>query len=311
MAKVDLTVDLGGLKLKNPVLTASGTFGYGLEFQQFYDIRRLGGITVKGTTLKPRAGNPPPRVVETPAGMLNSVGLENPGVDHVITEIMPQLADLDLAVLVNISGNTVEEYGIMAGKLNDVPGVAALEVNISCPNVKAGGLAFGTCPTQAAQVIRAVRRETDLPVIAKLSPNVTDIVTIAQSVEAAGANAVSLINTLLGMAIDIESQKPVLANIFGGLSGPAVKPVALRMVWQVSQSVGIPVIGMGGIVSAEDAVEFLLAGASAVAVGVGNFVNPHLAVEIVDGIEAYCQRKGFTGVSQLTGLAWKRMQGGV
>lgn len=311
MSGIDLTVDLGGLKLKNPVLTASGTFGYGLEMQQFYDIQRLGGIMVKGTTLQPRAGNPPPRVVETPAGMLNSVGLENPGVDEVIGKILPQLVGLDLAVIVNISGNTVEEYGLLAAKLDGVPGVAALEVNISCPNVKAGGLAFGTCPNQAAEVVKAVRRTTKLPVIAKLSPNVTDVVSIAQSVEEAGADAVSLINTLLGMAIDIETAKPVLANTFGGLSGPAVKPVALRMVWQVSQKVKIPVIGMGGIMSAADAIEFLLAGADAVAVGVGNFVNPYLALEIIDGLESYCRRKGFTSVSQLTGLAWKRMQGGV
>lgn len=311
MSGIDLTVDLGGLKLKNPVLTASGTFGYGLEMQQFIDLQRLGGIMVKGTTLKPRAGNPPPRVVETPAGMLNSVGLENPGVEHVIEKVLPRLAGLDVAVIVNISGNTVEEYGILAGKLNGVPGVAALEVNISCPNVKAGGLAFGTCPHQAAEVVKAVRRETSLPVIAKLSPNVTDIVSIAQSVEEAGADAVSLINTLLGMAIDSEAQRPVLANVFGGLSGPAVKPVALRMVWQVSQKVQIPVIGMGGIMSAADAIEFMLAGAHAVAIGVGNFVNPCLALAIIDGLASYCQRKGYTKISQLTGLAWKRMQGGI
>lgn len=306
MTKVNMTVNLGGLKLKNPVLTASGTFGYGLEFQKFYDIQSLGGIVVKGTTLKPRAGNPPPRVVETAAGMLNSVGLENPGVDYVIEEIMPKLAPLDVAVIVNISGNTVEEYGLLAGKLDPVPGVAGLEVNISCPNVKAGGLAFGTCPVQAAQVVKAVRQATRLPVIAKLSPNVTDVVAIAQSVEEAGADAVSLINTLLGMAIDIEQKKPVLANTFGGLSGPAVKPVALRMVWQVSQGVSIPVIGMGGIMSVEDALEFLMAGASAVAIGAGNFVNPYLALEIVEGLESYCQRQGVANIRELTGLAWPK-----
>lgn len=306
MTKVDMAVALGGLKLKNPVLTASGTFGYGLEFQQFYDIQKLGGIVVKGTTLKPRAGNPPPRVVETAAGMLNSVGLENPGVDYVIEEIMPKLAPLDVAVIVNISGNTVEEYGLLAAKLDPVPGVAGLEVNISCPNVKAGGLAFGTCPVQAAQVVKAVRQATRLPVIAKLSPNVTDVVAIAKSVEEAGADAVSLINTLLGMAIDIEQKRPVLANTFGGLSGPAIKPVALRMVWQVSQGVSIPVIGMGGIMSVEDALEFLMAGASAVAIGAGNFVNPYLALEIVEGLESYCQREGVAKVRELTGLAWPK-----
>lgn len=306
MTNVDMAVDLGGLKLKNPVLTASGTFGYGLEFQKFYDIQSLGGIVVKGTTLKPRAGNPAPRVVETAAGMLNSVGLENPGVDYVIEEIMPKLAPLDVAVIVNISGNTVEEYGLLAEKLDPVPGVAGLEVNISCPNVKAGGLAFGTCPVQAAQVVKAVRQATRLPVIAKLSPNVTDVVAIAQSVEEAGADAVSLINTLLGMAIDIEQKKPVLANTFGGLSGPAIKPVALRMVWQVSQQVHIPVIGMGGIMSVEDALEFFMAGASAVAIGAGNFVNPYLALEIVEGLESYCRRQGVANIRELTGLAWPR-----
>ncbi|HHW07932.1 MAG TPA: dihydroorotate dehydrogenase [Clostridia bacterium] len=310
MSKVDMTVDIGGLKMKNPVLTASGTFGYGLEFQRFYDIQLLGGIVVKGTTLKPRAGNPPPRVVETAAGMLNSVGLENPGVDHLIEHIMPKLAPLDLAVIINISGNTVEEYGLLAEKLDRVPGVKGLEVNISCPNVKAGGLAFGTCPTQAAAVIRAVRQATRLPVIAKLSPNVTDIVSIARSVEEAGADAVSLINTLLGMAIDIKQKKPVLANTFGGLSGPAIKPVALRMVWQVSRAVKIPVIGMGGIVSVEDALEFLMAGASAVAVGAGSFVNPYLALEIVRGLESYCRTEGVASVRQLTGLAWPESRGG-
>ncbi|HHY59080.1 MAG TPA: dihydroorotate dehydrogenase [Clostridia bacterium] len=306
MAKVDMTVDLGGLKLKNPVLTASGTFGYGLEFQQFYDIQRLGGIVVKGTTLEPRAGNPPPRIVETPAGMLNSVGLENPGVDYLIEKIMPKLEPLDLAVIVNISGNTVEEYAELAARLDGVPGVSGLEVNISCPNVKAGGLAFGTCPHQAAGVIGAVRQATRLPVIAKLSPNVTDIVSIAKSVEAAGADAISLINTLLGMAIDVKAKKPVLANVFGGLSGPAVKPVALRMVWQVSQQVQVPVIGMGGIMGLEDALEFFMAGASAVAVGSGNFVNPYLALEIVEGLESYCQQEGLASVRELIGLAWPK-----
>lgn len=307
MTKVNLGVKLGNLKLKNPVMTASGTFGYGLEFQQFYDIQSLGGIVVKGTTLEPRAGNPPPRLAETPAGMLNSVGLENPGVDYVIKEIMPQLANLDLAVIVNISGNTIEEYGLLAQKLNNVPGVAGLEVNISCPNVKAGGMAFGTCPIQAAEVIKIAREQTDLPLIAKLSPNVTDVVGIARSVEEAGADVISLINTLLGMAIDLAGKKPVLANVMGGLSGPAVKPVALRMVWQVSQAVKLPIIGMGGITSTEDALEFILAGASAVSVGTGSLVNPKLALEIVEGLEIYCQQEGLSQIKDLIGLAWKRL----
>lgn len=305
MTAVDLTVNIGGIKLKNPVTAASGTFGYGLEFQQFYDIQALGGIMVKGTTLEPRAGNPPPRIMETAAGMLNSVGLENPGVDHVIEVIMPQLRDLDLAVMINVSGNTVEEYGLIAEKLDQVKGVAGLEINISCPNVKAGGMAFGTYPHEAAKVVREVREKTKLPLIVKLSPNVTDIVEIAKSVAAVGADAISLINTLLAMAIDINKQKPIFNNIFAGLSGPAIKPIALRMVWQVSQAVKLPVIGMGGITSAADAIEFMLAGASAVSIGAGNFVNPCLALEVIAGIEAYCQEKGINQVQDLVGAAWK------
>lgn len=304
MTKTNMQVKLGELELKNPVMTASGTFGYGLEFREFYDIQKLGGIMVTGTTLEPRQGNPPPRIVETPGGMLNSVGLENPGVDYVVQEILPQLAQLDLAVIVNISGNTVEEYELLAQRLDQIPGVAGLEVNISCPNVKAGGMAFGTCPSQAATVIDKVRQITTLPVIAKLSPNVTDIVKIALAVERAGADAISLINTLLGMAIDIEEQKPVLANVVGGLSGPAIKPVALRMVWQVSQAVNLPVIGMGGITSTEDAVEFILAGASAIAVGTGNFINPYLAKEIVSGLENYCSLRGINNINDIVGKAW-------
>lgn len=305
MAVVDLNAKIGNVILKNPVTTASGTFGYGLEFQRFYDIQSLGGIMVKGTTLKPRAGNPPPRVIETPAGMLNSVGLENPGVDYLIEKIMPQLQNLDLAIFINISGNTAEEYGQVAEKLDEIPGVAGLEINVSCPNVKAGGMAFGTCPIEAAKVVKTVREKTKLPLIAKLSPNVTDIVEIAKSVEAVGADAISLINTLLGMAIDVKTQKPILANIFGGLSGPAVKPVALRMVWQVSQGVNIPVVGMGGISSATDAIEFILAGATAVSIGTGNFVNPLLALEVIEGIKVYCEEKGINQVQELVGAAWK------
>lgn len=305
MSKVKLAVQLGGLKLKNPVLTASGTFGYGLEYATYVDLNALGGVIVKGTTLEPREGNPPPRVVETPAGMLNAIGLQNPGVEEVINCILPRLENFDTAIIVNIAGNTVDEYAEIARRLDRVKTIAALEVNISCPNVKKGGMAFGVDPVLAAEVVAAVRANTSLPVIAKLSPNVTDPVAIAEACVAAGADVLSMINTLLGMAIDINSRRPVLANIFGGLSGPAIKPIALRVVWQVSQAVDVPVIGMGGIMSANDALEFLLAGASAVAVGTANFVNPRASLEVLDGIRKYCERNGFEEVNQMVGLAWK------
>ena len=295
-----LAVDIAGIKMKTPVMTASGTFGFGLEYSDFVDLNKVGAIVVKGTTLLPKAGNSGRRMAETPAGMLNSIGLENPGVDAFIAETMPRLSKYDVPVIVNISGNTVEEYGELAAKL-DKSGVAGLEANISCPNVKQGGIAFGTCPDSAAEVIRAIKARTSLPVIAKLSPNVTDIILMAKAVEDAGADAISLINTLLGMAIDINSWRPVLGNIVGGFSGPAVKPVAVRMVWQVAKNVKVPVIGMGGIMTGDDAVEFLLAGASAVAVGTANFVNPFAADEVAQGIESYLMERGLKEVSELVG----------
>lgn len=302
MSKVSLAVNVGGLKLKNPVLTASGTFGFGLELLPYLELNQLGGVVVKGTTLQPRQGNPPPRLVETPAGLLNAIGLQNPGADYFLAEILPELRRHQTNFIVNISGNTVEEYGILAAKLS-VPGVAALEVNISCPNVKAGGMVFGTDPALVAQVTRQVKSNTHLPVIVKLSPNVTDITAIARAAAEAGADALSLINTLLGMAIDIYKRKPVLGSVTGGLSGPAVKPVAVRMVWQVAQAVKIPIIGMGGIVTVEDALEFILAGATAVAVGTGNFLNPGATIEIIQGLEKYCLDNGIADISELVGAA--------
>ncbi|HML90329.1 MAG TPA: dihydroorotate dehydrogenase [Methylomusa anaerophila] len=295
-----LAVEIAGIKMKTPVMTASGTFGFGLEFIDFIDLKQVGAIVVKGTTLVPRAGNSGRRIAETPAGMLNSIGLENPGVEEFVNQILPQLAQSQVPVIVNIAGNTVEEYGELAARLN-LPDVAGLEINISCPNVKQGGIAFGTCPDSAAQVVGAVRVKTNKPVIAKLSPNVTDIVVMAKAVEAAGADAISLINTLLGMAIDIHSWQPVLGNTVGGLSGPAVKPVAVRMVWQVAQAVHVPVIGMGGIMTAADAIEFLLAGASAVSVGTANFINPYAAVNVAEGIRDYLMERGLTHVGEIVG----------
>ena len=305
MAPIDLTVDIKSLKLANPIITASGTYGFGLEYNQIIDVSKLGAIVTKGLTLEPRKGNPGERLWETPAGLLNSIGLENPGVDAFIKDYLPQTLELGPAIIANISGNTLEEYILMATKLDGQKGVAALEVNISCPNVKAGGMAFGTSCTMAADVTKAVKSVTSLPVIVKLSPNVTDIAEIALAVEEAGADGISLINTLLGMAIDIDKQKPVLGNIVGGLSGPAIKPVALRCVWQVSQKVNIPIIGMGGISTWQDAVEFILAGASAVTIGTANFYNPLAPLEILDGLEKYCQERETKKVTDLVGLAWK------
>ncbi|MCL2677614.1 MAG: dihydroorotate dehydrogenase [Clostridiales bacterium] len=303
MTELKMQVNLGGLLMKNPVATASGTYGFGLEYKDYIDISQLGAIVGKGTTLLPKAGNAPPRMAETPAGMLNSVGLENPGLEAVIRDVLPKLRPYDVPLVMNISGNTAEEYGEMAARLTGVAGVAALEVNISCPNVKMGGLAFGTDPRAAALVTETVRKNTSLPVIVKLSPNVGDIAGIAKSVEAAGATAISLINTILGMAIDIRAQKPLLANIMGGLSGPAVKPVALRMVWQVAQAVKIPLMGIGGISIWQDAVEFLLAGASAVQVGTANFVDPQTPLSVLRGIEDYLRENGYSDIKQIIGLA--------
>ena len=290
-----------GLTIKNPVMTASGTFGYGLEYGDFIDLNRLGGVLVKGTTLHPRQGNPYPRMAETPSGMLNAVGLQNKGVDYFCEHIYPTISGYDTAMIVNVSGSQVEDYIETAEKINTLEGIPAIELNISCPNVKEGGMAFGVTCAGAASVVRAVRAVYDKTLIVKLSPNITDITEIARAVEAEGADSISMINTLLGMAIDAEKRRPVLSTITGGLSGPAVKPIALRMVWQTAQVVKVPIIGMGGIASATDAIEFLLAGASAVEVGTYNFVDPSVTTQIVDGIEDYMHRYGFTDIQDLIG----------
>ena len=296
----DLRVNLAGLQMKTPVMTASGTFGFGIEFADFMNLNDLGAVVVKGTTLNPRSGNAGVRIAETPAGMLNCIGLENPGSDTFIKTILPQCKRYEFPVIVNLSGSTVEEYGVLAEKLS-VDGVAALELNISCPNVKEGGIAFGTRPESAAAVVREVKKHTNLPVIVKLSPNVTDIVEMAKYVEDAGADIISMINTLLGMVIDTKTWKPVLGNIVGGLSGPAVKPVAVRMVWQVAQAVKVPIIGMGGIMTAEDAIEFFLAGASAVSIGTANFVNPAVAMDVTRGIDEYLDARGIKSIQDIIG----------
>ena len=287
--------------MKNPVMTASGTFGYGTEYADFVDLSRIGGIIVKGTTLHPRQGNPYPRLAETPSGMLNAVGLQNKGVDYFIGHIYPTIKDIDTNIIVNVSGSQVADYVATAERLNDLERIPAIELNISCPNVKQGGMAFGTSCASAAQVVEAVRKAYRKTLIVKLSPNVTDIAEIARTAEGAGADAVSLINTLLGMAIDARTRRPVLSTVTGGLSGPAVKPVALRMVWQVAQAVGIPVIGLGGIMTATDAVEFLLAGATAVQIGTANFIDPTVTVKVVEGIETYLEQNGFTSAKELVG----------
>ena len=302
MSDERLHTNLLGIAMQTPVLTASGTFGFGEEFKDFVDLSRLGGVMVKGTTLLPRRGNDGVRITETPKGMLNCIGLENPGVEHFLKETLPRIQQYGMNTIVNISGSTAEDYGKLAGLL-DVPGVAAIELNVSCPNVKEGGIVFGTDPEAASAVVREAKAHTKKPVILKLSPNVTDIVAMAKAVEAAGADAVSLINTLLGMEIDIHRFRPVLGNITGGLSGPCVKPVAVRMVWQVAQAVHIPIIGMGGIASAEDAVEFFLAGASAVAVGTANFTDPEITMKICDGLDTYLAEHGFSSIEEIVGKA--------
>ena len=287
--------------LKNPVMTASGTFGYGLEYADLMDISRLGAIIVKGTTAEPRQGNPYPRMAETPAGMLNAVGLQNRGVDYFADKIYPTIRSIDTAMIVNVGGSTVETYVECAEKIAALDDIPAIELNISCPNVKQGGMGFGLCASSAAEVVRAVRRVYPRTLIVKLSPNVTDITEIARAVEAEGADAVSLINTLLGMAVDAERRRPILSTVTGGLSGPCVKPVALRMVWQTAKAVCIPVIGLGGIASWRDAVEFMLAGATAVQIGTSNFVDPTVSLKVIDGIAAYCERHGFHHTSELVG----------
>lgn len=297
-----LEVKIGNLTLKNPVLTASGTFGYGEEFSDFIDLSRLGGFIVKGTTLNHREGNPYPRMVETPAGMLNAVGLQNKGVDYFIEKIYPSIKDIDSNVIVNVSGATISDYVAVCEKLNSLDKINAIEVNISCPNVKQGGMAFGTTCDGAAEVTKAVRKAFSKTVIVKLSPNVTDIVSIAKAVEAEGADSISLINTLLGMAVDVERRRPYLSTITGGLSGPAVRPVAVRMVWQVAHAVKVPVIGLGGIMNGRDALEFMLAGATAVEVGTANFIDPAVTVKIIDYMEDYCSRHGIDDISEIIGV---------
>lgn len=296
----NLSVQFAGMNFKNPLLTASGTFGFGVEYRRFFDPNILGGITVKAITLEPRKGNPDPRIAETPAGMLNAIGLENPGVDFFLASILPAIQDLDLPIIVNAAGSTEEDYVEVVKKLQ-VPGVSAIELNISCPNVKEGGIAFGSDPDVAAKLVKKVREVCKCPLIVKLSPNVTDIVKMAKSIEHEGVDALSLINTLVGMGIDIEKRKPQIANVVAGLSGPAIKPVALRMVWQVSQQVNIPVIGMGGITNASDVIEFLLAGANAVAIGTGWFHNPWMAEEIIEGLYDYMNRHKINDINELIG----------
>jgi dihydroorotate dehydrogenase (NAD+) catalytic subunit len=297
--KPQMRVDIGGIKIKNPVMTASGTFGYASEFEELIDLNRLGAIVVKGLSLEPSRGNPPPRIVETPCGMLNAIGLENVGLAAFVKEKLPFLRGLDTPIFVNIYGKSTKEYAELAARLEDIDGVSGIEVNISCPNVKSGGMAFGAYPESAAEVVRAIRKQTTKPLMVKLSPNVTDITKIAKSVEAEGADSISLINTITGMAIDIETRRPKIANITGGLSGPAIKPVALRMVWQVAQAVNVPVIGIGGIMTTKDALEFLIAGAVAVQIGTANFINPHATIDIIDGIEAFMMERNITDIADI------------
>ncbi len=297
----DLRVNIGKLSLKNPVLTASGTFGYGLEFQDFVPLEGIGGIIVKGTTLHPREGNDYPRMAETASGMLNCVGLQNKGVDYFCEQIYPQLMDIDTNFIVNVSGSTLEDYAECAARINALEKIPAIELNISCPNVKQGGMAFGTSCEGAASVVKAVRERYKKTLIVKLSPNVTDIAEIARACEAEGADSVSLINTLMGMAIDIEKRRPVLSIATGGLSGPAVKPVALRMVWQVAKAVKIPVVGLGGIMTAEDAIEFFMAGATAIEIGTANFIDPTATIKVRDGINDWLDRHGCQSIQEIIG----------
>ena len=298
---VDLRVKLGRMELKNPVMTASGTFGYGTEYKDYVDLSRIGGIVVKGTTLRDRQGNAYPRMAETPSGMLNAVGLQNKGVDYFIDSIYPTIKNYDTSIFVNVSGSTIDDYIITAEKLNDLVKIPGIELNISCPNVKEGGMAFGTSCLSASQVVKAVRSVYKNELMVKLSPNVTDISEIALAVEAEGADSISLINTLLGMAINAEKRKPLLSTVTGGLSGPAVKPIALRMVWQVAKAVKVPVVGMGGIMNATDAIEFMLAGASAIQIGTANFIDPSVSEKVLVGIEDYLIRHKLSSVNELIG----------
>ena len=299
--KPDLSINVGGLELQNPVMTASGTFGYAREFEHLVDLNRIGAIIVKGLSLSPTKGNPPPRIVETSCGMLNAIGLENVGLETFVEDKLPFLQRLNPPIIANIYGKLEEEYIELAARLDNLEGINAIEVNISCPNVKAGGLAFGVDPTSAFSVVQRVRKKTSKPLIVKLTPNVSDITVIAGAVEDAGADCLSLINTITGLAIDIETRRPKLANITGGLSGPAIKPIAVRMVWQVAQVAKIPIIGIGGIMSAEDALEFFIAGASAVQIGTANFVNPCATTDIIDGIETFLRERDIPGIKTIVG----------
>jgi len=301
MQRPDMSVEVAGIKMRNPVMTASGTFGYGAEFGDYMNLESIGAMITKGLSLRPKAGNATPRIVETPGGMLNAIGLQNVGVDAFIAQKLPFLSKVSTPVIVNLYGNTLEEYGEVASRLDSLPGVAGIEVNISCPNVKQGGIVFGTDPLAAQQVVRLVKRSTSKPVIVKLSPNVTDVVLMAKACADAGADALSLINTLTGMAIDLDRRRPVLANVTGGLSGPAIKPVALRMVWQVAKSVQLPIIGIGGIMTARDALEFILAGATAVQVGTASFLDPSAAQTIAQGMEQYLADHGIDSIASLIG----------
>jgi len=297
---VSLAVEVAGIRMQNPVMTGSGTFGYGEEFEKYFDLNRLGAIVVKTITRLPRAGNPPPRVAETPAGMLNAIGLHNVGIEGFIRDKLPNLRRLAPPLIVNVAGESVEDFRELTKRISDQDGVAGIELNVSCPNV-AGGLDFSSDPQLAHRVVRAAREATPLPLIPKLSPNVTDIVTIARAVAEAGADAISLINTLVGMAVDVRTRRPKIGNVTGGLSGPAIRPIAVRMVWQVARAVRLPVIGMGGIVTAEDALEFLIAGATAVAVGTANFIDPEAPVRVIEGLEQYCAANGIRDIRQVIG----------
>ncbi len=297
----DLSVNIGNLQLKNPVMTASGTFGYGTEYADFIDLSKIGGVIVKGTTLNHREGNPYPRMAETPSGMLNCVGLQNKGVDYFIEHIYPEIKDYQTNMIVNVSGASIEDYIETAAKISELEKIPAIELNISCPNVKQGGMAFGTTCTGVESVVSAVRKAYSKTLIVKLSPNVTNIAEIAQAAEASGADSVSLINTLMGMAIDAEKMRPLLSTVTGGLSGPCVKPVALRMVWQVAKAVKIPVVGLGGIMNATDAIEFFLAGATAIEIGTANFIDPSVTVKVAEGINDYLERHGFKSIKEIIG----------
>ncbi len=300
---VDLSVDIAGLHLPNPVLAASGTFGFGEEYAELIDISCLGGICTKALSLRPRAGNPPPRVGETPAGMLNAIGWQNPGIEVFLEEKLPRLQQFGVPIIVNLAGETLQEYVELATRLTDAPGISALELNISCPNVERGGMHFGLDPDLTEQLVGAVRQATDHVLITKLSPNVGDITAIAQAAVAGGSDALSLINTLVGMAIDIEQRRPLLGNVTGGLSGPAIRPIAVRMTWQVARAVDVPIIGMGGIMTAEDALEFIMAGATAVGVGTASFVDPNAALRVIDGLREHCQQHQITRITEIVGAA--------